>query len=246
VQPLTHSDGSGTDYGYLLPDMITLSSDLVEGGCEGRQEDRVIILAQEESFAVNDCCSSMDDTLTLGLQWDMKSGSSMDLDLGCLCMSEGLDLLEAINFENLVSASGGITHGGDARRDTGEKDDDEVITLALNKLPPDVVYLGFYVSSFDGQPLNDVQKCYAHFFDTETLRDLCMFIIDDGGDNETFGTKISVLVALVFKVDEKWYFKNAGAGANGVTVDQNVDHMKGYITACNVLAKQREINGTKK
>lgn len=233
------------NFGYLIPNcMNTLHDGSVEGAIEGTKEHRLISLNAGDVFDMNDCFSDhnrMTDEFSLGLQWDMFEGQTLDLDLGCICLDEDMKLIDSCHFQQLLSEDGAIKHGGDTMIDAEDRDDDEIIEINLATVNPLTHYVAFYVTSYEGKKLNDVERCFAHFYVTETKRDIFTFIVDDGSDNSVFGTNCAVLTTVIFKLDDKWYFKNAACGSNANLIIDSVPHLQAYIRDHSLKEAQRKI-----
>lgn len=102
------------NYGFMIPNcMNTLLDGSLEGALEGRNEHRLVNLSVGEVFSVEDCFeeNSMIDEFSLGLQWDMFEGMTLDLDLGCICLDENLNLIDSCHFKQLESEDKAIKHG---------------------------------------------------------------------------------------------------------------------------------------
>ena len=75
--------------------------------------------------------------------------------------------MDACYFGKLVILNGVVQHSGDNL--TGEGGgDDEVITVHLGDLPPQVTGLVFTVNSFSGQKFTEVAKAYCRLIDAGT------------------------------------------------------------------------------
>eukprot|EP00603_Paraphysomonas_imperforata_P008490 CAMPEP_0114423528 /NCGR_PEP_ID=MMETSP0103-20121206/6196_1 /TAXON_ID=37642 ORGANISM="Paraphysomonas imperforata, Strain PA2" /NCGR_SAMPLE_ID=MMETSP0103 /ASSEMBLY_ACC=CAM_ASM_000201 /LENGTH=570 /DNA_ID=CAMNT_0001592195 /DNA_START=267 /DNA_END=1979 /DNA_ORIENTATION=- len=233
------------NFGYLIPNcMNTLLDGSVEGAIEGTKEHRLVSLNAGDVFNMDDCFNDgdrMTDEFSLGLQWDMVEGQTLDLDLGCVCLDEDMQLIDSCHFQQLLSQDGAIKHGGDTMIDAEDRDDDEIIEINLATVNPLTHYVAFYVTSYEGKKLNDVERCFAHFYVTATKRDIFTFIVDDGSDNPVFGANCAVLTTVIFKLDDKWYFKNAASGSNANLIVDSVPHLQAYIREHTLKETQRKI-----
>jgi stress response protein SCP2 len=176
----------GRNYGFMIPNcMNSLHDGSLDGSLVGTNEHRLVNLAMGEVFGIEDCFegNTMVEQFSLGLQWDMMEGMVLDLDLGCVCLDAQLKLIDMCHFRQLESEDKAIVHGGDTLDDAIDKDDDEEINIDLGKINPLTDYIAFYVTSYEGKELNEVERCFAHFYVTETGRDIFTFVVDDGSDN---------------------------------------------------------------
>ena len=232
------------NFGFMIPNcMNTLLDGSLEGAQEGTNEHRLVNLSVGEVFNVEDCFAEngMVNDFSLGLQWDMFEGMTLDLDLGCVCLDEDLQMVDMCHFRQLVSEDKAIKHGGDTVIDAEDKDDDEEIHIRLDALNPRTDYVAFYVTSYEGKALNEVESCYAHFSVTATKRDIFTFVVDDGSDNSIFGDNCAVLMTIIFKLGGKWFFKNAASGSNSNVIEGSVPHLQAFIREHQLKETQQKI-----
>lgn len=101
--------------------------------------------------------------------------------------------------------------------------------------------MAFYVTSYEGKPLNEVERCYAHFSVTATKRDIFTFVVDDGSDNSIFGNNCAVLMTIIFRLGGKWYFKNAASGSDSNVIEGSVPHLQAFIREHALKETQQKI-----
>lgn len=246
LKAILESDSSGRNYGHMIPVcMNSLCDGCLENATKGTNEHRMINLDIGEVFAIEDCFSSeskMTEHFSLGLQWDMFEGQTLDLDLGCLCLDEDLQLVDMCHFQQIESKDQAIVHGGDIVDDAQDKEDDEEIHIDLGKLNASITYIAFYVTSYEGKELNEVERCFAHFYVTESKRDIFTFVVDDGSDNSVFGSNCAVLATIIFKCsDNKWYFKNAASGNDANMIEDSLPHLQAYIREHKIKETQEKV-----
>ena len=224
--------------------MNSLLDGSIEGAEQGTNEHRLVNLSAGECYRMSDCFANniMVNEFSLGLQWDMREGMTLDLDLGCICLDESLELVDSCHFKQLVSDDKSIKHGGDTVIDAeGEGHvDDEEMRINLGLINPKIQFIGFYVTSYEGKALNEVETCYAHLYVTSSRRDIFTFVVDDGSDNSVFGDNCAVLTTIMFKVDDQWFFKNAASGSDSNVVEGSVPHLKKFISDNQLVETQRK------
>ncbi|KUJ68858.1 stress-induced protein [Streptomyces albus subsp. albus] len=114
-------------------------------------------------------------TVKMGLGWE-PAFRGKDIDLDASVIAYGVDRKKIDNcfFGKLSILGHTIQHSGDNL--TGEGGgDDEVITVHLGSLPPEVTGLVFTVNSFSGQKFTDVAKAYCRLLDAGTGQELVRF-----------------------------------------------------------------------
>lgn len=114
-------------------------------------------------------------SVKMGLGWEPAfRGKDIDLDASVIAYGANRKKIDACFFGKLSILGGVIQHSGDNL--TGEGGgDDEVITVHLGGLPPEVTGLVFTVNSFSGQKFTDVAKAYCRLLDAGTGEELVRF-----------------------------------------------------------------------
>jgi tellurium resistance protein TerZ len=234
-------DAEGCSPGFLIPVMKNLLSDLIPG-CKGSSDDRLINLGVGEAIAIESLCSTFVNKLSLGLKWEAYGGKSIDLDASCLMLDSDINVIDSVHFEHLKSECGSVVHGGDTTDDKKGDEDDEQIHMTFALIPDAVTFVVFVITSYSGDPLSKVQMCSAHFFETESKRDLVLFEIGGEGEDNKFGSHTAVILCIVFRFEGKWYFLNASECSDGKVLMDNLQQIKAYITDQRVRERQREQN----
>ncbi|MDT0379845.1 TerD family protein [Streptomyces sp. DSM 42041] len=114
-------------------------------------------------------------SVRMGLGWEPAFRSKdIDLDASVIAYDANRKKIDACYFGKLAILNGIIQHSGDNL--TGEgAGDDEVITVHLGDLPPQVTGLVFTVNSFSGQRFTDVAKAYCRLLDGGSGEELVRF-----------------------------------------------------------------------
>lgn len=114
-------------------------------------------------------------SVRMGLGWEPAyRGRNVDLDASVLVFNSRRKELERVMFTHLQAFNGAIQHMGDNLTGRGGGDD-EVITVHLQSLPPEVTGLVFTVNSFSGQKFTDVAKAYCRLLDANSNAELVRF-----------------------------------------------------------------------
>ncbi|WKX69700.1 TerD family protein [Streptomyces sp. XD-27] len=114
-------------------------------------------------------------SVKMGLGWEPAfRGKDIDLDASVIAFGVDRKKIDNCFFGKLSILGGTIQHSGDNL--TGEGGgDDEVITVHLGGLPPEVTGLVFTVNSFSGQRFTEVAKAYCRLVDAGTNEELVRF-----------------------------------------------------------------------
>ncbi|WP_225843278.1 TerD family protein [Streptomyces albus] len=108
-------------------------------------------------------------SVRMGLGWEPvfragRRAKDIDLDASVIAYDANRKKIDACYFGKLAILGGVIQHSGDNLTGDGAGDD-EVITVHLGDLPPEVTGLVFTVNSFSGQKFTDVAKAYCRLLD---------------------------------------------------------------------------------
>ncbi|MFJ3660340.1 TerD family protein [Streptomyces sp. NPDC090119] len=111
----------------------------------------------------------------MGLGWEPAyRGKDIDLDASVIAYGPQRNAIDSCYFGKLSILNGAIKHSGDNL--TGEGGgDDEVITVDLGRIPPEVTGLVFTVNSFSGQKFTEVAKAYCRLIDPTSGEELARF-----------------------------------------------------------------------
>ncbi|WP_078992483.1 TerD family protein [Streptomyces sp. MMG1121] len=111
----------------------------------------------------------------MGLGWEPAfRAKDIDLDASVIAYGPQRNAVDSCYFGKLSILNGAIKHSGDNL--TGEGGgDDEVITVDLGRIPPEVTGLVFTVNSFSGQKFTEVAKAYCRLIDAATGEELVRF-----------------------------------------------------------------------
>jgi len=99
----------------------------------------------------------------LGLGWDISYGVSMDLDASVIAFNAQMAQVDLVYYGKLIGCGGAVRHSGDNRTGAGEGDD-EVITLSLPNVPPNITRLVCVVNSYSNVSLSHAKSAYVRIF----------------------------------------------------------------------------------
>jgi len=101
--------------------------------------------------------------ICLGLGWDFAFGNQVDLDASVIALGPQGEQIDLVYYGKLVGCGGAVRHSGDNRTGAGEGDD-EVITLSLPRVPPNIVRLICVVNSYSGASLARAKSAFVRVF----------------------------------------------------------------------------------
>lgn len=152
------------------------------------------------------------DTVTMGLGWDPRRGSDMDVDASVIFFDRAGNSSSCVYWGNL--AVPGVQHCGDNLTGQGDGDDEQII-IRLNQLSPNVSVLLFVVNIYTQNCVfRDVENEFCRLIDTKNHAELCRFemdYMDEEVDNSN-----NLLMCKLFKGPTgKWEMQALGLGLRG-------------------------------
>ncbi|MBF6170854.1 TerD family protein [Nocardia blacklockiae] len=127
----------------------------------------------------------------------------IDLDASAL-LFVGQSLVDVAFYQQLASRDGAVRHSGDNL--TGEgKGDDEVITVDLARLPPQITAMVFVVTSYAGHTFERIRNGYWRMVDGSSNAELVRGNLRGGGPHT------AMVVAKVYREGGSWRLASIGA-----------------------------------
>ncbi|MDX1904215.1 MAG: TerD family protein [Thermonemataceae bacterium] len=153
--------------------------------------------------------------IMIGLGWEVKSGSSLDLDASVFMINEKGKLPSDeyfVFYNNLHSPDGSVKHTGDNRTGAGDEDD-EMILANLDSISPSVKEILITVSIHEAESRKHhfgmLSDAYIRIFDVETKREILRYDLDADYPNNT-----DVEFGRLRRENDEWIFVASGIGAN--------------------------------
>ena len=156
----------------------------------------------------------------VGLSWDIRTGLTADLDASILLLGKNDKMLNdsAIVFYNkLESDDGAISHSGD-NREGGSENDDEVISVNLDKTVAEslLICITSYASpNQDAVIFGRVKNAKVRLYDAENNNVLYEFDLTEDMSNST-----SMEMAKLYRHNGSWKFsaigERVGTAKNGL------------------------------
>ena len=156
--------------------------------------------------------------IRVGLGWDVRltEGAAFDLDASVFMLNPAGKVrsdADMIFYNNLKSVDGSVEHLGDNLTGVGEGDD-EVINVALDKVPTDVEKLAFVITIHEAetrkQNFGMVSKAFARIVNDMGGTELARFDL-----TEDMSTETAMIVGEVYRHANEWKFRAVGQGSAG-------------------------------
>ncbi len=153
--------------------------------------------------------------IMVGLGWEVKSNSTLDLDVSVFMLGKNGKLPADeffVFYNNLKSPDGAVQHTGDNRTGAGDEDD-EMVLVNLPNISEAITEILFIVSIHEAavrrQNFGNLKDAYIHIVDVETKREILRYDLD----NE-FGANYDVEFGKLSRIDGDWVFVASGIGDN--------------------------------
>lgn len=226
MTPIEGTESVARDFGSLIPEIKGYTRDIVPGIIIPPDE-RIAIMRKGGSIRVSDYLPGheLPKWVTFGLSWDVTNGVNIDLDASAIVLDYKYRPLDLVFFKQLVSKDGAIRHSGD-EREGDEGGDDESIHISLPNLHPKVKYIGFVITSYSGQELDDVAKAKCHLYDPKTRVEIAQYAMSHSAalDKHT-----ALVMGCLYKDGDEWSFRIISEPAQGRTAHENVDELQNFL-----------------
>ena len=159
--------------------------------------------------------------VTLGLGWDARTtdGAAFDLDASALGLGADGKIVSDQHFvfyNNKRSPDGSIEHGGDNLTGQGSGDD-EVITVNVAAVPPNIEKVAVAVSIYDADTkrlsFGQVRNAYIRVINQADQSELARYDLSEDASTET-----AMVFGELYRNGEEWKFRAIGQGyASGLS-----------------------------
>jgi stress response protein SCP2 len=149
--------------------------------------------------------------------------ADIDLDASALLYS-GRRLYDYVYFGKLITEDGSVRHLGDNLTGAGEGDN-EVVTLDLVRMPPEVTSVVFVVTSYRGQAFDRVSNAFWRLVDGTTESELARFDLLGGGRHT------GMVMARLFRDDaySPWLLEAIGEGISARHPSEAAEQMIRFL-----------------
>ncbi|WP_338772686.1 TerD family protein [Nocardia vulneris] len=129
--------------------------------------------------------------------------SRIDVNSAALVFSAEA-LVDTVYHEQLASRDGAITHSGDDPTGAGAGDN-EVITVDLTLVAPQVTTVLFVATSYSGQSFARIENAYCRVLDTTSGVELTRYLLSGGQHT-------GLVIGKLVRAQQCWYYVGIGAG----------------------------------
>jgi len=186
------------------------------------RKNQIISLSKEDPYLKKIMC---------GLGWDLgkKSGKAQlyDLDSYLICLNSAGKLSDRKNiiyFNNLVHASGAIVHQGDNITGIGDGDD-EIITVDLTKLPPEITRLVFIINIYRciprKQDFSQIENAFVRLANLNDNRELARYDLS----GKAYLGMTGMVLAEIYRDDNSWVMEAIGKGFKANELSEIIERL---------------------
>ena len=162
--------------------------------------------------------------IMIGLGWEVKPGSTLDLDTSVFMINVSGKLPEDgyfVFYNNLNSPDGSVKHTGDNRTGAGDEDD-EMILANLDAINSAITEILVVVSIHDAEARRHnfglLSDAYIRIFDVDTKREILRYDLDADYPSNT-----DIEFGRLRRENGEWVFVATGIGGN--------KGLQGYVDA---------------
>ncbi len=155
--------------------------------------------------------------VNVGLGWDPNANASaheFDLDASAFMLDARRKLPNDkffVFYNNTISDDGAVSSSGDDRSGGNSAGDDEVLTVDLTRVRPDIQEIVFVVSIHEAverrQNFGQVRNAFIRIVDADDNREMFKYELD-----EDFSTAIGLEFGRLYRRGDAWRFEAIGAG----------------------------------
>ncbi|MGN0765968.1 MAG: TerD family protein [Christensenellales bacterium] len=187
-------------------------------GAKGYKEGDTIRLSQGQEVKISYQDKRPLSKIIVGIGWDpSRTSENMDVDSSVFVL--GNNDSEKIYFGNLEHPTGCVKHHGDnlTGEDKGSNDDDENITVYLNKVPTNrdklVFAINIYKCKERRQNLGSVRNMYIRLYDPDSKKVMIEYKVDGNMKGYT-----ALIIGMAYRSGAGWNFKALGRGSNAAGI----------------------------
>lgn len=155
-----------------------------------------------------------------------KTKEAVDLDASCILYDDSKKVLDIIYFGNLRSKESAVLHSGDdLTGDMGGDDglDNEVITVHLPMLNPQVSYVAFVLNSFKGQDFGTIPFASIRIYEGTPKRVNEVFATYDIANGTGFAGHVSMVLGVFYKKNGDWKFNAIGEPTKDKKLEETIN-----------------------
>jgi tellurium resistance protein TerZ len=170
----------------------------------------------------------------VGLNWGAipKKGffgtryEAVDLDGSVALFDAQNNCQDVVYYNQLQSKDYAIRHSGDeltGDNHSGDKLDNEIISLDLTRIKPEIEQIVFILNSYKGQDFATIPYAHLRLFAGDTKRVKSIFAAFNVAADKKFNGYISMVMGKLYKKGGEWHFHTIGEPTQDATLQQTIE-----------------------
>lgn len=168
------------------------------------------------------------DRLAMGLGWDaarwrLFGSRPDDIDLNAAAvLFNGEAMVEAVYHEHLVSSDGSVQLHGDNLTGDGD-DDDEIITIDLDRLPDRISGIALLVTCYTGQTFAQIRNGFCRLLDRRSGAQITWQTV-------LRGPHTGMIMGVLLRTREGWQYCEIAEGITAEHPRDAMPHLTRYLS----------------
>ncbi len=175
------------------------------------------------------------EKVCIGLNWGsikkkalfglIKQTEPVDLDGSLTTFSKDKKKIYTVYYQNLISPDRAIKHSGDDREgdDADDDLDNEVMTIDLKKIDPNVEQIIFYLNSYKGQDFGDIPYIKVRIYEGTPTQVNEVFATFNLAGDATFKGNVSMIMGKLVRTKNNWDFQTIGDPVKAFRIQETID-----------------------
>ncbi|WP_419588926.1 TerD family protein [Thiolapillus sp.] len=195
-----------------------------------------VVLSKGDRLSLQDDGEQVLNNICVGVSWGaivyrnwlgMKKVEPVDLDLAVAMYHKDRSLIETICYDHDKSSDGAVIHHGDDKvgdlTPEGRDFDNEVVTVDLSKLRPQVAHLVFMLNSFEWNTFDEIPYIRIRIYEGQPGKPERMLLNFDVENDKSFAGKVSMILGKVYRAKTPagmvWRFHGIGEATPDCELD---------------------------
>jgi tellurium resistance protein TerZ len=153
---------------------------------------------------------------------------NVDLDGSVTLFNASGSDVDTVYFQKKMSDDGAIMHSGDDRSGDSSKDDkdNEVISINLNKVSPNVQTIVVYLNSYQGHDFDSIPYANIRLLNGDAIQQKGTFALYNLASDPKFKDKVSMVMAKLVRSGAGWTFVTIGDAVNAKRIGDTINVIK--------------------
>ena len=153
---------------------------------------------------------------------------NVDLDGSVTLFDKNKNDVDTVYFHKRESKDKAIKHSGDDVTGDSSNDnkDNEVISIRLSKVSPDVKSIVVYLNSYRGHDFDSIPYANVRLLEGDGVKTQNVFANFSLASDPKFKDKVSMVMARLDRTNNGWKFVTIGEAVNSQKISDTIDVIK--------------------